>query len=69
MKSIVYQLARNIPQDESVGQEKIEGTSDNDAASNHSSGYVACAQRNKENIEKGTDSQVCVLLFWKFIIL
>ncbi|PRQ60581.1 putative response regulator and transcription factor RR-A-type family [Rosa chinensis] len=50
-------LARNIPQDESVGQEKIEGTSDNDAASNHSSGYVACAQRNKEDIEKGTDSQ------------
>ncbi|KAL6132267.1 hypothetical protein ACLB2K_070638 [Fragaria x ananassa] len=47
-------LARNNPQDEIVGQQKIEGTSDNDA---HSSGYVACAQRNKETDEKGTDSQ------------
>ncbi|XP_050384805.1 two-component response regulator-like APRR5 [Argentina anserina] len=50
-------LARNNPQDESVGQQKIEGTSDNDVAINESSGYVACAQRNKENIEKETDSQ------------
>ncbi|PQP93070.1 two-component response regulator-like APRR5 isoform X1 [Prunus yedoensis var. nudiflora] len=50
-------LTRNCPQDESVGQQKNEATSENDAASNHSSGYGASVQRNKENMEKGTDSQ------------
>ncbi|XP_020413347.1 two-component response regulator-like APRR5 isoform X2 [Prunus persica] len=43
--------------DESVGQQKNEATSENDAASNHSSGCGASVQRNKENMEKGTDSQ------------
>ncbi|KAL6291740.1 hypothetical protein ACE6H2_009250 [Prunus campanulata] len=50
-------LTRNCPQDESVGQQKNEATSENDAASNHSSGYGASVQRNKVNMEKGTDSQ------------
>ncbi|KAM1021047.1 hypothetical protein ACFX15_041450 [Malus domestica] len=47
-------LARNGLLDESVGQQKIEATFENDAASNHSSGYMACV---KENMGKGTDSQ------------
>ncbi|KAI5347283.1 PREDICTED: two-component response regulator [Prunus dulcis] len=50
-------LTRNCPQDESVGQQKNEATSENDAASNHSSGCGPSVQRNKENMEKGTDSQ------------
>lgn len=63
MNFIVNQLTRNCPQDESVGQQKNEATSENDAASNHSSGCGAAVQRNKENMEKGTDSQVCVSYF------
>ncbi|XP_020537804.1 two-component response regulator-like APRR5 isoform X2 [Jatropha curcas] len=52
-------------QDESVGQDKVEATSENNAASNHSSGNMACIQQNKEFIEKGSDAQrlhVCCLL-------
>ncbi|KAA8540095.1 hypothetical protein F0562_026787 [Nyssa sinensis] len=45
------------PQDESVAQQKIEATAENNAASNHSSGYMACIQRNRECIEKGSDAQ------------
>ncbi|XVE64494.1 hypothetical protein DITRI_Ditri07aG0105000 [Diplodiscus trichospermus] len=47
----------NSPQDESVGQKKVEATSENNAASNHSSGCLAGAQRNKEQTEKGSDAQ------------
>ncbi|XP_031257482.1 two-component response regulator-like APRR5 isoform X2 [Pistacia vera] len=50
-------IGGNVDQDESVGQQKIEATSENDAASNHSSGHVACIQRNEECIEKGSDAQ------------
>ncbi|KAJ9174349.1 hypothetical protein P3X46_017380 [Hevea brasiliensis] len=44
-------------QDESVGQDKVEATSENNAASNHSSGDMACIQHDKEFIEKGSDAQ------------
>ncbi|KAF5732455.1 two-component response regulator-like APRR5 isoform X1 [Tripterygium wilfordii] len=47
---------RNGELEESVGQEKVEAISDNDAASNHSSGNMARDQR-KEYIEKGSDAQ------------
>ncbi|KAF3432738.1 hypothetical protein FNV43_RR23840 [Rhamnella rubrinervis] len=47
----------NRPQDESVAQEKVEATFENDTASNHSNGYMACVQRSKENIDKGSDAQ------------
>ncbi|KAJ4726760.1 Two-component response regulator [Melia azedarach] len=47
----------NVSQDESVGQQKIEATSENDAASNHSSGYLASIQRKEECVEKGSDAQ------------
>lgn len=45
------------PPDESMAQQKIEATAENNATSNHSSGYMACIQRNRECIEKGTDAQ------------
>ncbi|GMP70745.1 hypothetical protein CsSME_00029464 [Camellia sinensis var. sinensis] len=45
------------PQDDSVAQEKVEATAENNATSNHSSGYMACVQRNRECIEKGSDAQ------------
>ncbi|XP_052187474.1 two-component response regulator-like APRR9 [Diospyros lotus] len=45
------------PQDGSVAQQKVEATAENNAASNHSSGSMACIQRNRECIEKGTDAQ------------
>ncbi|KAL6972171.1 hypothetical protein U1Q18_042544 [Sarracenia purpurea var. burkii] len=45
------------PQDESVAQQKVEATAENNAASNHSSGLMACVQRNRECIEKGSDAQ------------
>ncbi|KAA0042515.1 two-component response regulator-like APRR5 [Cucumis melo var. makuwa] len=38
-------------------QEKVEVTSENETASNHSTGYVAGVQRNDKNIEKGSDTQ------------
>lgn len=50
-------VSGNETQDESVGQQKIEATSENDAASNHSSGYMACVQSKGEFIEKGSDEQ------------
>lgn len=48
----------NAPQDESVAQQKVEATAENNAASNRSGGDAACIQRNKELIEKGSDAQV-----------
>ena len=48
----------NGPQDESVAQQKVEATAENNDASIHSSGDTACIQRNKELIEKGSDAQV-----------
>lgn len=36
-------------------------TSENNAASNHSSDYVACDKKNKEYSEKGSDAQVSAL--------
>ncbi|KAG5031605.1 hypothetical protein JHK82_015207 [Glycine max] len=47
----------NGPQDESVAQQKVEATAENNAASNRSSGDAACIQRNMELIEKGSDAQ------------
>ncbi|KAK4273831.1 hypothetical protein QN277_017151 [Acacia crassicarpa] len=43
-------------QDESVGQQKVEATAENNAAS-PLSGDAACIQKNKELIEKGSDAQ------------
>ncbi|CAN4085623.1 unnamed protein product [Withania somnifera] len=45
------------PLDESVAEQKVEATAENNACSNHSSGYKACIQRNRECIEKGSDAQ------------
>ncbi|XP_061956715.1 two-component response regulator-like APRR5 isoform X3 [Populus nigra] len=47
----------NGPQDESVGQDKIEATSENSPASNHASGEMASIQRSKGQTEKGSDAQ------------
>lgn len=57
---LFFQSAVNCPKDDSVSQRKVEATSENDAASNHSNGYVACVQRYDENIDKASDSQVSV---------
>ncbi|CAI0397592.1 unnamed protein product [Linum tenue] len=47
------QLSReNLPQDESVGQDRAEATSENNV--NHSTGDVPCVQKNKDFVEKGT---------------
>ncbi|KAE8681431.1 Two-component response regulator-like APRR3 [Hibiscus syriacus] len=42
---------------ESVGQKKVESSSDNDVSSNHSIGCLAGVQTNKELTEKGSDAQ------------
>ncbi|XP_071686154.1 two-component response regulator-like APRR5 [Rutidosis leptorrhynchoides] len=47
----------NENQGESVLQQKIEATAENNATSNRSSGYIACIKRNRECIEKGSDAQ------------
>ncbi|KAK8503857.1 hypothetical protein V6N13_021639 [Hibiscus sabdariffa] len=47
----------STPQDESVGQKKVEAISENNAASNHSSGCLAGVERNKEQTEKGSEAQ------------
>ncbi|WCJ27582.1 Two-component response regulator-like APRR5 [Euphorbia peplus] len=47
----------NSHHDESVGQDKIEATSENNTASNHSSRDMALIQSNKDCIEKGSDAQ------------
>ncbi|XP_031393059.1 two-component response regulator-like APRR5 isoform X2 [Punica granatum] len=44
-------------QDDNVALQKVEATAENNAASNHSSGYMACLDRDKELIEKGSDAQ------------
>ncbi|XP_011084572.1 two-component response regulator-like APRR5 [Sesamum indicum] len=43
--------------EESEAQQKVEATAENNDISNHSSGYMACIQRNRECIEKGSDAQ------------
>lgn len=40
--------------------QKVEATAENNASSNHSSGYMACVERDKELIEKGSDAQVSI---------
>ncbi|XP_073045119.1 two-component response regulator-like APRR5 [Primulina eburnea] len=46
------------PPDESVAQQKVEATAENNAISNdHSGGYMARVQRNRESTEKESDAQ------------
>ncbi|XP_039062492.1 two-component response regulator-like APRR5 isoform X2 [Hibiscus syriacus] len=45
------------PQDESVGQKKVEAMSENNAASNSSSGCLAGVERIKEQTKKGSEAQ------------
>ncbi|KAG8390458.1 hypothetical protein BUALT_Bualt01G0085400 [Buddleja alternifolia] len=45
------------PPHESEAQQNVEATAENNGISNHSSGYMACVQRNRECIEKGSDAQ------------
>lgn len=53
------QLAgRHVPQNLAVPQH-VEGTSENNASSNHSSECVASTHRKNECSEKGSDAQVC----------
>ncbi|KAM7467629.1 hypothetical protein LguiB_015191 [Lonicera macranthoides] len=47
----------NGTREESDVQQKVEATAENNATSNHSSGYMACLKRNRECIEKGSDAQ------------
>ncbi|MBA0740865.1 hypothetical protein Gogos_014050 [Gossypium gossypioides] len=47
----------NTSQEESVGQKKIEAISENNAASNRSSGCLVGGERNKEQTEKGSEAQ------------
>ncbi|XP_047322149.1 LOW QUALITY PROTEIN: two-component response regulator-like APRR3 [Impatiens glandulifera] len=45
------------PLNESVTQQKLEATAENDYATNPSSGFIASIQRNRERIDKGSDAQ------------
>lgn len=45
------------PQDESIGQQKLEATAENNATSDHSSSSKACAARPVQCIKKGSDAQ------------
>ncbi|KAI4325028.1 hypothetical protein MLD38_030459 [Melastoma candidum] len=47
----------NGQQDETVALQKVEAMAENNGASNNSSGYLACVERDKELIEKGSDAQ------------
>lgn len=40
--------------------QKVEATAENNATSCHSSGYMACVERDRELIEKGSDAQVSI---------
>lgn len=50
-------VSGNGPQDESVAQQKVEATSENNPTSNHSSDHVACIQKNKEALNRVSDAQ------------
>ncbi|GAB4858613.1 hypothetical protein Ancab_010087 [Ancistrocladus abbreviatus] len=45
------------PKDESAVRQQIEATAENNAASNHSTGSKACAQKQEECVKKGSDAQ------------
>lgn len=47
-----------MSQNLSIAQNKVEVSSKNNTASNHSSDYVVSAQKKKECSEKGSDVQV-----------
>ncbi|KAI4384877.1 hypothetical protein MLD38_002971 [Melastoma candidum] len=47
----------NGQQDETVALRKVEATAENNAASNNSGGFLVCAERDKELVEKGSDAQ------------
>ncbi|XP_030460453.1 two-component response regulator-like APRR5 isoform X1 [Syzygium oleosum] len=44
-------------EDETNALQKVEATAENNATSCHSSGYMACVERDRELIEKGSDAQ------------
>ncbi|KAE7999284.1 hypothetical protein FH972_003732 [Carpinus fangiana] len=48
---------RHVPQNIAVPQQKVEGTSENNASSSHSSECVASTHRKNECSEKGSDAQ------------
>ncbi|XP_071721791.1 two-component response regulator-like APRR5 [Rutidosis leptorrhynchoides] len=50
-------FAGSAPQDESIGQQKVEATAENNAASDRASGSMDCIQRNNDCLEKGSDAQ------------
>lgn len=62
MLSFQASVSSQGPLDESVAQQKIEATAENNACSSHSSGYNACVQINRECIEKGSDAQVICIV-------
>ncbi|KAL7108153.1 hypothetical protein ACP275_06G097500 [Erythranthe tilingii] len=45
------------PPEETVAQQKLEATAENNDISNNSSHYMTCIKKNKECIEKGSDTQ------------
>ncbi|KAK9672353.1 hypothetical protein RND81_12G095200 [Saponaria officinalis] len=45
------------PQDESIAEEKLEATAENNATSDHSSGSKACARIRDDCLQKGSDAQ------------
>lgn len=59
--TLFKQSASEGPQATSDEQQKVEATAENNAASNHSSGYEARIKRDRECIEKGSDAQVVFL--------
>lgn len=68
MLSFQASVSSQGPLDESVAQQKVEATAENNACSSHSSGYNACVQRNRECIEKGSDAQVICIILMEFLL-
>lgn len=55
--NIIYRSAKHA-HDLTFPQKKLEATSENNAASNHTTGSVASTQKNNECCEKRSESQV-----------
>lgn len=62
MSLLIYQSKAGVNTHDEIAAEEKAGASGNNAASNCSNGRMACGQKNNELIEKGSDSEVSVLI-------
>lgn len=57
-------LSGQVPQNLPIPKPKVEATSENNTASNHSSDDVASMQKTEECSEKGSDAQVWIFSYF-----